>query len=217
VNAEDLAADRWKPIKQAREQIAKSEAALAASRTRLEELRSVIPATEARDREALGAALVDGKNEPTPEAEQLRTELAAEERRNDALQAAVERARGEIGRRVQQNKSGWYRLTLGDLTKAEGRYLAAIDELGAARDGLSDAASLLRWISAGGAATAEAANDSLAGRVGTDIANPGPPVSFSATIAELRRDAQRLSDSPAELEDPRPMRVAWERITRAAS
>jgi hypothetical protein len=118
---------------------------------------------------------------------------------------------------VQQNRGGWYRQTLGDLTKAEGRYLAAIDELGAARDGLSDTASLLRWISAGGAATAEVANDSLSGRVGTDIANPRPPVSFSATIAELRRDAQRLSDSPAELEDPRPIRVAWERITRAAS
>jgi hypothetical protein len=59
VNPESLAATRWKPIKQAYEQIAKAQAAQAKSQTRLQELRDEIGPAEFRDRAALGQALVE--------------------------------------------------------------------------------------------------------------------------------------------------------------
>lgn len=72
VNPQDLAAARFKPIRQALERIAKAEAACAKSTARREELRSSIGAAEHRDRRALGRALVDGKSEPLSEAAKLR-------------------------------------------------------------------------------------------------------------------------------------------------
>jgi hypothetical protein len=61
MNVEDLGANRWKPIRQAREQIAKAQGAHARSSARLEELRGQIGPAERHDREALGRALVEGK------------------------------------------------------------------------------------------------------------------------------------------------------------
>jgi hypothetical protein len=200
VNAEDLAAARWKQIRQAREQIRQAEAAHAASSARLDELRSAIPEAERRDREALGEAIVAGKAEPKPEAEQLRAELAAEERRNDALTGAVERARGEIGRQVEQNRSGWYRDTVRDLSQAGKRYTDAISELEQARETLSSAASLCVWISSGGSPVAEAATNTLSGRLGDVSGQAG--MGFSAVVAELRADAEHLVAHPAEYDEP---------------
>lgn len=214
MNAEDLAAGRWKPIKRAREQIAKSEAALMASHDRLKELRREIPAAARRDREALGAALVEGTSEPKPEAEQLRAELVAEERRNEALAAAVDWARAGIRRQVEQNQRSWHRDALGQLSGAEKSYLAAISDLEAARQALSDAASLCVWISGGGAPVAEAATEVLSGRLGDASGRSG--MGFSAVLAELRADAAHLTAYPAGFDEPGP-RPAWQLIKRAAS
>jgi hypothetical protein len=74
-----------------------------------------------------------------------------------ALLAASERARGEIGRQIAENKNAWYRQALRELGKNERRYQDAITELADARDALSGAASLCVWLSSEGAATAEAA------------------------------------------------------------
>jgi hypothetical protein len=200
VNAEDIAAGRWKQIRQAREQIRQAEAAQAASSARLHELRSEIPQAEKRDREALGAALVAGKAEPRPEAEQLRAELVAEERRNDALIGAVERARGEIGRQVGQHRSGWYQEAVRDLGRGKGRYLDAISELEQAREALSSAASLCVWVSGGGSPVVEAATNALSGRLGDASGNRG--LGFDVVIAELRADAEHLTAHPVEHDEP---------------
>ena len=68
MNPEDLAASRWKPIRQAREHTAKAEHALARSLARIEELRGQIGPAELRDRQTLGAAIVAGGAEPASEA-----------------------------------------------------------------------------------------------------------------------------------------------------
>lgn len=214
MNAEDLAAGRWKPIKQAREKIAKSESVLTASHDRLEKLRREIPAAEGRDRKALGAALVEGTSEPEPEAEQLRAELVAEERRNEALAAAVDWARAGIRRQVEQHRRSWHRDALGELGRAEKSYLATINDLETARQALSDAASLCVWISGGGAPVTEAATEVLSGRLGDASGRSG--MGFSAVLAELRADAAHLTAYPAGFDEPAP-HPAWQLIRRAAS
>jgi hypothetical protein len=78
---EDLAASRFRPIRQARDRIAKSEAAHAESVARLERLRAELGPAERRDREARGQALVDGKSEPASVAAKLKAPLEQEERR----------------------------------------------------------------------------------------------------------------------------------------
>jgi hypothetical protein len=60
----------------------------------------------------------------------------------------------------------------------------------AARQGLSDEASVSAWL-AGGPGV-EAANDVLAGRAGTEPDGQAP-MSFTATIAELRADCEHLA------------------------
>jgi hypothetical protein len=64
VNPEDAAAERFKPIRQVRERIAKTERAHAEAMARLEELRGLLAPAELHDRERLGEALVEGKREP---------------------------------------------------------------------------------------------------------------------------------------------------------
>jgi chromosome segregation ATPase len=215
MNAEDIAAERWKPIRQAREEIAKAEARLAVSHTQLEKLRAELPRAEAEDRRALGEAIVAGRSEPKPKAEKLRAELAAEKRRNDALMDAVRQAHGEIGRQVEQNRASWHRDALMELGKAQSRYTDAIAELEAARDALSGEASLCVWVSSGSASVAEAASDPLSGRVGIDAAGKSA-MSFSQVLEELRRDAEHLAAHPVEHDEPAG-HLAWERIRRAVA
>ena len=107
MNPENLAASRWKPIRQAREHTAKAEAACAESSARLEQLRGQVGAAERRDRQTLGAALVDGKAAPASEAERLKGKLAQEERNREALTQAVGDAHGQTGRLVRDNREAW--------------------------------------------------------------------------------------------------------------
>jgi hypothetical protein len=119
VNPEDLAASRWKPIRQAREHTAKAEQAHARSRARIEELQGQVSAAEHRDRQALGAALVDGKAAPASEAEKLKAELVQEEQNVEALTQAVGDAYGQIGRLVGDNREAWLGQTLREKGQGE--------------------------------------------------------------------------------------------------
>jgi hypothetical protein len=102
VNPQDLAAARFKPIRQALERIAKAEAACAKSTARREELRSSIGAAEHRDRRALGRALVDGKSEPLSEAAKLRRNWS---RRNAGRKRSPQKKR-PTNRQLHPNTRG---------------------------------------------------------------------------------------------------------------
>jgi DNA repair exonuclease SbcCD ATPase subunit len=208
MNVEDLAASRWKPIRQAREQIAKAQGAHARSSARLEELRGQIGPAEHRDRQALGRALVDGKAEPASEAAKLKQELEREERRLEALAVAVQAAHGQIANAVDANRGDWRRQAMQELSKSQQRYKDAIDALAAARQGLSDEATLVAWLDGG--PNIEAASDPLSGRLGSD-ANGRHPLSFSRTLEELRSDCEHLSAHPVNRDDP----AAWPRYELA--
>jgi hypothetical protein len=199
VAPEDLAAARFKPVRQALERIAKAEAARAASAGRLEQLRAAVGPAEHRDREALGQALVDGKAEPPSQAAEIQTELDHEERRGEALRLAVGAARQLIEELVAEHRASWRRQTMRELAKAKRRYENAISELEAARDSLSDEASLVSWLDSG--SSAAAASDPLGGRIGLD-ATGRPAVSFARTLEELRQDAEHLVEHPVSRDDP---------------
>lgn len=200
MNPEDLAAERFKPIRRAREQIAKTEAAHARAIGRLEELRGQLAGAEHRDRKALAAALVGGRKDPESEAEEVRREIVQQELRAEALRVAVDDARAEIPALVEDNRASWRAQAMRTLAAARGRYQAAIAELEAARDSLGNEATLVAWISSG--ALEDAAMDLLGGRA-TAIAGR-KRVSFSRTLAELRRDCEQLAEHPVTRDEPMP-------------
>jgi hypothetical protein len=199
VNPEDLAASRYKEIRQARERIRKVEAVRAESLARLEELRGQIGPAERRDREALAKALLDGKPAPESEVTRLKIELEQAERGEEALLEAVQVAHGQIGRLVRDNREAWSAQTLRARGKAKNRLEAAITELEAARGALSDEATLLGWLTSG--AVGEAATDALAGRNGADP-DGRPVLAFSRTLEELRRDCEYLAELPRIVDTP---------------
>jgi hypothetical protein len=201
VNPQDLAADRFKPIRQAEEQISRTEAAHVKAVERLEQLRVKLAGARRRDEWALGQALVDGKAEPQPEAEQIRVEIERQELRVEALRLAIGKARREIPALVEANRAGWCRQAMRELSRMQQRYGAAIEELQASREALSDSATLIAWLKRGD--LAEAASDSLAGR--NNLTALGPPVlAFSRVLAALREDVEHLAGHPARGEEPEP-------------
>jgi hypothetical protein len=209
LNPESLAATRWKPIRQAHEQIAKAQRAQAKSQARLQELRGQIGPAEHRDRAALGQALVDGKAEPASEAARPKAELEQEERNAEALALAVQSAHGQVAELVAANRREWRKETLRELSRAVARYRDAITEVEDAREALSSEATLVTWLDGG--AGLDAATDQLGGRVGTD-ASGRAPVSFSRMLEELRADAECLAGYPASHDDPPAeprLELAW--------
>jgi hypothetical protein len=199
MNPEDAAAERFKPIRQAREHIAKAEQAHAAALARLEELRGELGPAERRDRERLGEALVANRSEPPAEAEQLKAEVVRQEARVEALRDQTALARARIPRLVDAHRGSWLGKSRQELSREQRRYAAAIEELQAAREALSDVATLIGWLQRGD--VAEAATDSLAGRSST---NPnGPPVlAFSRVLEALREDVEHLTRQPARGDAP---------------
>jgi hypothetical protein len=178
VNPEDTAAGRHKEIRQARERIAKTEAAQAKAISRLEELRGQIGLAEQRDRTALAAAIVDGKREPAGEAGEIREEIVRQELRVEALRLAVDEARNQIGKLVAENRDTWRRQAMRALGKAKGRYTDAIAELEAARVELVDEATLVTWLDNG------------------DIGEATTGLALDRMLAEFRADCEQLAAHP---------------------
>jgi hypothetical protein len=186
VNPEDAAAARFRPIAKAREQIAKTERAHAAALARLEALRGQVAPAERRDRELLGEALVEGKREPMSEAEAIRAEVAQQELRVDALRLAAERARRQIPKLVDANRTGWRRQATRELGREKHRYEAAISELQGAREALVDVATLVRWLDNG------------------DVGEAATGLALDRVLVELRNDAEQLAAHPDHRPQPEP-------------
>jgi hypothetical protein len=186
MNPEDAAAERFKPIRQAREHIAKAEQAYASAVARLEELRGKVGPAERHDRERLGEALVAGKSEPPAEAEQLRAEVVRQEARVEALRDATALARGEIPKLVDANRAGWRRQAMRELGREKHRYEAAINELQAAREALVDVATMISWLDSG------------------DLGEATTGLALDRMLVELRNDAEHLAAHPDRRPQPEP-------------
>jgi hypothetical protein len=216
VNPASLAAGRWKVFRQAQERVEQASRAHKLAVAKLEELRAQEAPTALADRQALGAALVDGKAEPEPQTVKLQNEIVSQERRVAALLAAIDDANAQLAATITSNRAAWHRDAVRATARAAGRYERAIEELDASRQALSDEVGLAEWCASGGAAFGEAANDALAGRTFTRPGEP-PPLSFTKVIATLREDIKYLSEWSAldrEIDTPT---LDWALIRRAGT
>ena len=200
MNPEDLARSRFKPVAKALEKISRLGTELAETRAQVEQLEGERAAAAHRDRQAYAEALREGRARPAKREEaKVIAQLEDAGLKAEALALAVDAALDERTKLLEQNRRGWRRQSMRELARAKGRYESAIAELAAARDALSDGATLIAWLDSG--ASAEAASDPLGGRVGID-ASGRQPVSFSRTLEELRQDCEYLAEHPATSGNP---------------
>jgi uncharacterized protein (UPF0335 family) len=205
VNPADLANQRWKPFRSASEHVAKAHDAWQEAQAKLREFRDELGPATARDELALGRALLASKPEPQSEADAIREQITAQERRVSALERAHSDAQEQLTAVIQENRSAWRRQAMGEIVKARRRYEAALTELDASRENLSSTVTLAEWVSSGGAHFAEAANDRLSG---------DGSLGFGQVLAALRADLEHLTHfDSTDAEQPR--RIAWERVSRA--
>ena len=143
MNPVDLIASRHKELRKAREEIGKVQAALDRERARLTELQAGIAAAEQRDRKALGDAIVSG-SPIRDESDALRADVEQQQRRIDALLAALSHTQQNVAEVVRQN--AWSRDQMREVEKARLRYAATIEELERARDVFADETGALAWL-----------------------------------------------------------------------
>jgi hypothetical protein len=205
MNPADEADQRWKPFRAAWRARRQGARRLAGGQAKLGELRDELGPAEARDELALGRALLASKAEPRSEADAIREQITAQERRVSALQRAYADVQKQLTAVIRDNRSAWHRQTLGEIVKARTRYEAAVTELDAARENLSSIVTLAAWVSSGGTFSAEAANDRLSG---------GGSLGFGEVLAALRADLEHLTYFD-HTEGDQPRRLAWERVQRA--
>jgi hypothetical protein len=207
VNPVDLARQTWKAFRTASERIEKALIAYQEAQARLTQLRSQLDPAAAADSLALGKAILEGKAEPKSEADAIREEIQTQERRIAALQRAHNDAQGQLVAVIEENKTAWSKDALREVSRAKTRYESAVTELETARENLSGAVGLFEWVSAGGSATAEPANDRLSGN---------GALGFSQVVAALREDLSTIAGHDA-LDRERPVRTALELVQRAGS
>jgi hypothetical protein len=197
---ESLAASRFRELRKLDEKIQKLSQDLVEARDVVGVLTTEKAAAAQRDKQAYASALSEGKPRPAKrEEEKVAAELADTELRAEALKLAIDSALDERAKLLAENHPLWRRAAMKELSRAKTRYEGAIEELAAARDGLSDEAALVAWLDSG--SSAAAATDLLGGRTGAD-ARGRAPVNFSRTIEELRADAEHLAEFPVARDDP---------------
>lgn len=148
---------------------------------------------------------MDDKPEPASTAAQVREEIAHQERRVTALEAAIGEAQNELVATIEANRPAWSRDAIRETSKARVRYESSLAELEASRENLSSAVGLFGWASSGGQASAEPATNRLAGSTGGR--------GFVQVMEVLRADLEHLAGFDS-LEREQPVRVAFERISR---
>lgn len=146
VNPTDLLGQRHKSYRQAQERYQRATAAREAAQQRVAALETELATAEARDRVALGDALVDGRHPSKSEAESVRSRLDDAKREAEALVYAEERAAGALDRLPREHKEAWLRAAMRSFGKAQSAYTAAISELASTRDQLNDEAVLVSFL-----------------------------------------------------------------------
>ena len=106
-----------------------------------------LPIAQAADRQALAAALRDGKKDPgTPEADKVKAEASEARRRFDGYQTAVSDARHDLEVAIIAARPDWSETIAGTVTAAQADYLAAVENLATAHQRMQTARSVARWL-----------------------------------------------------------------------
>lgn len=106
-----------------------------------------LPNAEAADRQALAAALRDGKKDPgTAQADKVRAEQNDARRRLDGYQTAVADARRELEAAVVAARPDWSVTIADTVTEAEADYRDAVTELDRAHHRMATSRAVAAWL-----------------------------------------------------------------------
>jgi hypothetical protein len=207
LNPVDIARKRWKPVRKALEQCEALGLELSQAGERLAALQSELSQAKDTDREAYAAAIAAGKDEPVRKAEQLATQIEAEQRRFDACVTAVENANAELDKLRAENRSAWRKDSLAKIAEAHIAYEASIHQVEQCREALADEVALYGWI--GDGIGVSPIRDALSGR--NAPVNGREPLSFARVLSELNEDAVQIATHLREFET----QSAWSLMKRA--
>ncbi len=102
---------------------------------------------EAKDNQALAAALREGRQDPgTKHSDKLAADLKNAERRRDGLQLALQEQAAVITARINEHRSAWRSEVSDRLPAAQNRLEAAVREVEAARGELQGLNGLVDWL-----------------------------------------------------------------------
>jgi chromosome segregation ATPase len=146
VNPTDLLAERHRSYRAARARYLRATAEREKAQQRVSELERELAAAEARDRDALGEALVDGRKPPATQADDAHAALQAGKRDLEALQYAEQRAARKLDSLPRENKEAWLARAERDLRDAIAAYTDAIGRLAQTRDQLVNEATLVSYL-----------------------------------------------------------------------
>jgi hypothetical protein len=149
MNPQDLLAERHTAYRKAADRAQRATTKRSEAQATVAEREQELRMAEARDRDALGDALVDGSRPPTPTAPKAEARLEAARRELDALTEAEQRALSTLTRLPGENRRAWLREAQASARSAQASYHAAIRELAAARQRLGDEAQLAEYIDTG--------------------------------------------------------------------
>lgn len=186
----------WKPLDQIRQEHERLTSALSAEQTRAYELAGQRAQAAELDRQAYADALRRGKDDPGAEqAARLEDEIAAAQRKVDALQRALLDVWQEAVALVEKERKPW----LSDLNErreaARKRLIELTDALNANRQETAELNTLAAWLANPGTAKAHGS-----GRVRALTAPNGEPMQWDELVAALRAEA--------EIPTPRPLYIA---------
>jgi hypothetical protein len=207
VNPQDLARERWRPVRKALEEQEKLSLELTQAGERLAALQSELSQAKDADREAYAAAIAAGRAEPVRKAEQLAIRIEAEQRRVDACVTAVENANAKLDKLRAENRSAWRKDALAKIAAAHSAYEESIRLLEQRREQLAGEVALHGWIADG--IGVSPIRDSLSGRTAT--VNGREPLSFARVLGELDEDASWIATHLGEVDAP----SAWSLMKRA--
>lgn len=149
MNPQDLARQRWKPVRKALEEQEDLGRKLNQAGDRLAALRDELQQAKQTDREAYAAAIAAGKAEPARKAEQLAVAIEDEQRLFDACATALESASAKLDKLRTENRSAWRKDALGIIAETHSAYEECIRLLPERREALADAVALHAWVGDG--------------------------------------------------------------------
>jgi hypothetical protein len=182
------------PIKEYRKLVADRHMAT----TRLGKLENDRVRAIERDRQALAKALREGKEDPGDQAvEKIDKDLAQTRRKIAALETAIYDAEAELIALVDEHQAEWIENTDAEIGDVAQEYLAAVDALEAAREKMTAAVGLKRFLHTFPEHGYNAGHWPVYGL----IARNGDPFLWGEVVGALRRDADTAT---APKREPQP-------------
>lgn len=178
----------WKPLERARDGYTRLLAQRRESGQRLAELAGEREQALARDREALAKAIAAGKSEPDDRrVREVDEKIAAEQRRGEAIELALDQAEQELVSVVERHRGSWLAESERELERERAHYRQAVEALAQARTRLDERQALIRWLR--GFPEQETSYRPQASPLRTLAGSSGEPLAWATVVSALALDA----------------------------